>query len=460
MTGLAFLSPVPLSVTRSRRHVNRCRGPVASLRGSPIKSPAAQKSEVFSNWLEENGMYLSPLATWGRPKHPIAIADKTTEDGEDSGRGLIAIKGIVQGEPIFEVPYEIIINKERACEKLPVEDADEYIAIAMLLISERAKGEDSFWKPYLDILPEDDELVPLFRWSEEDLALLNGSPCIPAALSLKDKLNKEYAMACDNYFSKDRDTFAEDVFTYEAWEWAFAILFSRAIMLQGEEKIALVPYADLLNHNPFVSTYIDVQRQTLSDEKYVCLFTDRPYSQMDQAFVTYGPKSNGELLLLYGFITDRNPYDSVELDVSVSESDPLYERKQKYMLESGVEGTASFPLYRDRYPMELIEFLRFCVSDEEEFEDSDFGGFINEKNETLVANALMDACKAALKNYPQSRKEDDKLINDRSMFQMFGVKQRWAIRHRRSEKRILERTIANIEAEISDPTFMFVESKE
>ncbi|KAI0567313.1 Rubisco LSMT substrate-binding protein [Gracilaria domingensis] len=404
-------------------------------------------------------MYLSEEATWGRPKHPLAIADETTDDGEVSGRGLIAVKPILQGEAIFEVPYELILTKELALQSLPLDDdVDEYIAIACFLISERAKGEDSFWKPYLDILPVDEDLIPLFRWSEDDLALLKGSPCLSACTSLRLKLEQEFESARNQHFSKNPEHFPGDVFCKDAWEWAFAILFSRAIMLTAEQKIALVPYADLLNHNPFCSNYIDVQNKLLLDRKVVALYTDRPYGKMDQVFVTYGPKSNSDLLLLYGFVSDRNPYDSVEIVVSLSESDPLYDRKMEYMQLSGISESTPFPLYRDRYPMELIEFLRFCVADEEEFNNADFGDFINEVNETLVAQALIDACHAALKNYPQSRADDDKLIADRKMFQMLSLKQRWAVRQRRAEKRILERTINNIEQEMSEPTFMFTET--
>lgn len=437
-------------------------GPRIANLPSPASSPSpgAKKSAVFEAWLTENGMYLSPLATWGRAKHPLAIANETTDDGESSGRGLVAVKGIVQGEPLFEVPIAVILTKDRARVEIPQlpEDVNEYIAIASLLVRERARGDRSFWKPYFDVLPNDDDLIPLFRWSEEEMAPLKGSRCVAAAISLRGKLADEFAAAEATIFERRRDVFPEDVYTKHNWEWAFAVLFSRAIMLTAEQRIALVPYADLLNHNPFCSTYIDVQQKQFSDDRYVMLYTDRPYSKMDQVFVTYGPKPNADLLLLYGFISDRNPYDSVEIAVSLQDGDALFERKNKYLIESGVETTSTFPLYADRYPMELIEFLRFCVSNEDELDSADFGDFINEENETSVAEVLMEACRTALAAYPQTREEDDKLIADRGMYRLLPQKHRWAIRQRRAEKRILERTIVNILQEMSDPTFMFTET--
>lgn len=472
----AFISPHPSQIggirpkiisqpsrtTSSRRpRIHPLITPSLSLSPSIPKTDEAKKSSVLSDWLQENDMYLSPLATWGRPKHPLAIANETSEDGESSGRGLVAVKSIIQGEPIFEVPFELVITKEAAQKAIPSlpENVDEYIAIAIFLIQQRQKGEDSFWKPYLDILPPDEELIPLFRWDDEDLQLLKGSPTLTAAESLNQKLHREFEECNQSIFAKNRQLFSEEVYNYAAWEWAFAVLFSRAIMLTSAQQIALVPYADLLNHNPFCSTFIDFHTKPFSDEKVIAYYTDRPYNQMDQVFVTYGPKSNGDLLLLYGFVTDRNPYDSVDLVVSLDKDDPMYDRKAEYLKSCGVEEYTSFPLYRDRYPMELIEYLRFCVASEEEYKSNpDFGDFVNENNETLVARAIIDGCQNALKGYPQTREEDDKLINDSSLFRMFTQKQRWAVRQRRAEKRILERTIANIEQEMTDPTFMFVDT--
>lgn len=435
--------------------------PTLSIRSpAPFKSASAEKSKALEKWLSENGMYLSPVATWGSPKHPLVIANETTDDGEDSGRGLIASKSILQNECLFEVPYDVIISKAVALKNVPeIDDSiNDYVAIAIFLISERDKGDDSFWAPYIKILPDDDKLIPLFRWPEEDRSLLKGSPTLAAAESLAVKLHAEFETVKERFFEPNPDRFPSSVFNYQSWEWAFAILFSRAISLTKDKTVALVPYADLLNHNPFCSNYIDVHREMITGDKFVRLYSDRPYSITDQVYVTYGPKANADLLLLYGFVSDRNPYDSVELIVSLDEDDPLFEQKREYLRESGVEETTSFPLYRDRYPMEMVEFLRFCFASEDEFENADFGDFISEKNETLVAKAILSACSRALQNYPQSREDDDKLMADLRMFQSLTQKQRWAIRQRRAEKIILERTINTIEGEMVDPKFMFTET--
>lgn len=38
-----------------------------------------------------------------------------------------------------------------------------------------------------------------------------------------------------------------------------------------------------------------------------------------QVYISYGPKGNSDLLLLYGFSLDRNPYNSVDVTISLDE---------------------------------------------------------------------------------------------------------------------------------------------
>lgn len=429
-----------------------------------VAATSAAASRVLEAWLVDNGVYLSDKSSWGRAPHPLAIANETTDDGEPSGRGLIAVKGVVQGEPLFKLPLTVLLTKERALktfgEAAMPADTDDFIAIAALLIRERSLGDDSFFSPYLGVLPRDEELTPLFRWSEEELAPLAGSPTVAAAASLRRKVAGEYADADapDGLFGRTRSVFDPAVYTEAAWEWAFAVLFSRLVLLRGSGTLALVPYADLLNHNPYCGAYIDTFQENFTGIGYVCVFTDRPYGKMEQVYTTYGQKTNSELLLLYGFVVDRNPYDAVDVSVTVDEGDPMYARKVEFLDSAGQEAGTSvaFPLYADRYPMELIEYLRFCVATEGEMDSgADWGDFVCERNEVAVAQALLGACTAALTGYQRTLEEDDALVRDRGLYGMLSSKQRAALRQVRGEKRILQRTIANTQREMQTPRMLF-----
>jgi histone-lysine N-methyltransferase SETD3 len=42
----------------------------------------------------------------------------------------------------------------------------------------------------------------------------------------------------------------------------------------------------------------------------VAVYADRNYKKFEQVFINYGEKGNADLLLLYGFALDRNPFDA------------------------------------------------------------------------------------------------------------------------------------------------------
>lgn len=242
--------------------------------------------------------------------------------------------------------------------------------------------------------------------------------------------------------------------------------------LQEGEALALVPYADLINHSPFSQAYIDARKDGdwlfSTGEEEVILYADRGYRKMEQIYISYGPKSNAELLLLYGFAVERNPYNSVDVTVAIAprtesfvkelkdESipvDPLAEEKIAFLESVGRESMVDFPCYADRYPVELLEFLRLMQLTLDDtrgkpLKDFDYSRTISAANEASVLSSVIEAVRRQLGKYPNAEEEDAALIKDKGMFRLLSYNQRMAIRHRRNEKRLLKRTIAALENQL------------
>jgi histone-lysine N-methyltransferase SETD3 len=238
------------------------------------------------------------------------------------------------------------------------------------------------------------------------------------------------------------------------------MLFSRAARLSSKisgEELALVPYADLMNHNPYSRTYIDAQRSgmpLISRTEEVAVYSDRPYKQFEQVFISYGEKSNADLLLLYGFALERNPFNSVEISVGLSQEDPMYGQKKNYLDRSG-RGLASvrFPLQGNRYPSELVDFLRLLLVEPEDLgmqplAQTDFNEPISPSLERRVLQTLESICESYLEQYATTLEQDDALIMDKPMFATLSRQARMAIKLRASEKRILQATIAAAKEEL------------
>lgn len=253
------------------------------------------------------------------------------------------------------------------------------------------------------------------------------------------------------------------------------MLFSRAIRLRNcreGETLAMVPYADLINHSPFSRAYIDAQEGGdwlfSNGEEEVILYADRGYRRMEQIYISYGQKSNAELLLLYGFAVERNPYNSVDVTVAIAprtesfvqglnddtiDVDPLADEKVAFLESVGRDRMVDFPCYADRYPTEMLEFLRLMQMTPEDtrgkpLRDFDYSRTISPANEAAVLNSVLEAVRRQLSKYPNTEEEDAALIKDKGMFRLLSYNQRMAIRHRRNEKRLLKRTIAALENQI------------
>ncbi|KAJ8598922.1 hypothetical protein CTAYLR_009849 [Chrysophaeum taylorii] len=404
-------------------------------------------NERLIEWLQSKGVWLSELSGWNEPPHSLALATSTFDDveGEDAGRGLLARRAVVQDMELVRMPRYLCMTKDAALESPTLKglvnvSTNEYVAIALLLISEAEKGIlSSFWGPYIAVLPTTEEISPTFSWDESDLADLEGSPCLAATRSMRAKLRAEHAEFSHHC-------------SFDQWEWAFSILFSRAIRLTGPTKeiLALVPYVDFINHSPFSSSYVTLAEAPeplfFWDDKpddEIVVYADRSYRKFEQVFISYGPKSNSDLLLLYGFALDRNPFNSVAVQFGAATDDPLYDEKLAFAISAGRSPNETFPIYADRFADEMLQYLRMsCVTPSQlkgrHVRDLDYSTIVSVDNELAVLDTLAQACEAAIERYPPP---PPPVPNPRDRNIFLTRKQRMAQRLVASERRILQRTI-------------------
>lgn len=153
------------------------------------RDPNMRINNKFVEWLDSNGVWVKSQSTWGRAQHPLVISSNTEDNGESCGRGMLAKESIGEGELLLTVPLDLCLTRAVAQQLLGkniIPDyMDEYISIAVLLMTERVKGSSSRWKPYLDVLPSIEDVNPAYVWPEQELEMLIGSPTYPAAKSLR-----------------------------------------------------------------------------------------------------------------------------------------------------------------------------------------------------------------------------------------------------------------------------------
>ncbi|MBA0610250.1 hypothetical protein Godav_011118, partial [Gossypium davidsonii] len=244
--------------------------------------------------------------------------------------------------------------------------------LATYLISEANLQKSSRWSNYISSLPR--QPYSLLYWTRSELdRYLKASQIRLRAVERIADITGTFDDLRRRIFSKHPHLFPKEVFNLVTFRWSFGILLSRLIYLSSMDgKVALVPWADMLNHSCEVETYLNYDKSSQA----VVFTTDRAYQSGEQVFISYGKKSNAELLLSYGFVPKEgtNLNDSVELPLSLKISDKCYKQKLKALKKHGLSayagyiyislsfGSQCYPIQISGWPLELMAYAYLTVS--------------------------------------------------------------------------------------------------
>jgi hypothetical protein len=168
---------------------------------------------------------------------------------EGMGRGIQAARDIVPDQDVLFIPASMIISSntvktsdDKDHKQIFKLFQDEQELITAFILFERAKGDDSFWKPYFDVLPQ---YIPNLGHSSADE--LDGLQHPPFANEIK-RTNKKTRAAFQNFLIKTNEIWPSSVSATEMdYMWAASIVDSRAFRFQG--SINLAPFSDMFNYH-------------------------------------------------------------------------------------------------------------------------------------------------------------------------------------------------------------------
>lgn len=151
----------------------------------------------------------------------------------------------------------------------------------------------------------------------------------------------------------------------------------------------------------------------------------------------------------------------MDISVGLSKEDQLYSSKMALIEKQGRGATSvRFPLQDNRYPSELVDFLRLLLVEPEDLglqplPSVDFNEPLSLSLERRVLETIISICGSYIDQYPTTLDDDEKLMRDRGLFNALTRHQRMAVKLRASEKRILARTVTAVEEELAKlPTVM------
>ena len=331
----------------------------ASCRSPPPRATEAFATDApvipFEDWAEANGINAPKLAVTGK----------------DELRGVLMLDDAQAGEEICCVPRTSCLDLSAVegagspCEAL-VPSAlwvtlRWYERLACWLLAEQRRGAESPVAGYMGYLPKPDQFAdaPL-SWDDDELSLLSYPP---VAASIR-----EQAAELDELFAnlqRAGGSLAPSV-SRDELQWAMQLVLSRAFtstiatpedvaklapppppppadpatvaartwlgqmpivgsMLAEKAPpppppaagdglcMAMMPMLDAFNHDSAASNACAYD----GTRNAFVLTAGAPLRKGEQAFLSYGDKSNDELLQLFGFVEESNPHDyflSIGLD--------------------------------------------------------------------------------------------------------------------------------------------------
>lgn len=151
-----------------------------------VKTPSKSRKssiDVFTKWVQENGGKIDGVMIAEFPGYDM---------------GLEATKPHKEGDLIIEIPQKIIMCDDTCLppeiqdviKKIPMLEKMKNVRLAFSLIYEKVR--QSFWKPYLDILPEKYSTVMNFTVAE--MQELKGSNTFGNTLNQCISIARQYAV--------------------------------------------------------------------------------------------------------------------------------------------------------------------------------------------------------------------------------------------------------------------------
>ncbi|XP_057981817.1 ribulose-1,5 bisphosphate carboxylase/oxygenase large subunit N-methyltransferase, chloroplastic isoform X2 [Malania oleifera] len=261
-----------------------------------VKSNFSTSSSKVSHCLDED---CDDFLPWLRKKAGVEISTALSVGKSAHGRLLFACKPIQAGDCIFKVPYNVQIAPDHVLPEINSLFGDEIgnvAKLAVVILTEQKRGQDSEWAPYVSRLPQIEEMHSSIFWSEDELEMIRQSSLYQETIKQRAQIVKEFSTikpAVDQFPEILGDVTLKDFMHAYALDFLNHDGVSEAVVLSDEDK-------------------------QLSE-----VIADRNYCHGEQVFIRYGKFPNATLLLDFGFTLPYNIYDQVQIQVDIPHDDLL-----------------------------------------------------------------------------------------------------------------------------------------
>ncbi|KXJ27772.1 N-lysine methyltransferase setd6 [Exaiptasia diaphana] len=335
------------------------------------------KMTTFLLWCKNNNLILNEKV-------------KICKAGSCHRYGMIATQDIQKNECLFTIPRKLLLEAKTSSIANIIVDIDEdltelsgrgsgWVPLLLSLMYEYTNAE-SFWKPYLDIVPSLTELDQPMFWNKKDRkCLLKDTEIFDDVEQDLKCIEKEYNEVVKGFIKKHEDKFDLSIHSLDLYKHMASFLMAYSFTengCHGNCTPVMVPMADILNHHSKNNAHLEFAKDELK------MVSTQAITKGQEVFNTYGQLANCHLLQSYGFVEKTpNPYDFIEISVGMfygvlqkqvtsKHEARLLDAKFQFMEELGlVTSEDSFPFDLKGCQIsgtDLLLFLKFLHLSESE----------------------------------------------------------------------------------------------
>lgn len=384
-------------------------------------------SSLPKDYITSNGGKVSSLIDFSkvetRSKRGLWVSTKERNKVLE-GTELVSLSEALLLTP--QIARKILEGDCAGIKNAEVSIGDEAI-LAIGILYERCKGNESSFGPLIGSLPDVGQLDCPNFWTEEQLDMLRGSPLYEKSVQVRTGIKEEWERLNEGIFRMDRECFPEDMFCLRFYEWAVGIVDSRCLYASSGLPLLLAPVLQSLNPPAIgekATVRVEVTGGAFFAKRKVMLYANRDMKDGEELTVSFGEGvRNSEYLVERGLIVESNGINDVDMSFELSTLDKLYEDKVDILEMNEISTSPTFSLLsveKNRKwegPENLNRFLRLmCLTGEDSFllegifrrEVWDIMGLpVSAKNEKAVYNVMTGACADAMDSYTWRFAEDE-----------------------------------------------------
>jgi protein-histidine N-methyltransferase len=368
------------------------------------------------------GLDAAAYGAWAKSMVGIELMKELSiRDLPGGERGIYCEEDIEPNSTIFSIPFSSLLTIKSAfgtpLESVPSYWREDDVLAVLLLYEKYHRKEASFWHPHILCIPA--EYHSIINFSDDELEMIEGSNLYTIATAWKVQVRQDFA----NIITQIPQLFNVDTswLTFDSYLWALCTIWSRFVTVDkdGRQYRCMVPYFDLLNHNPSST----VGHIFLGDK--ICLCTQQKHTRGDELSLNYGPQSNTKLMMIYGFCIPPcagNPHNSVDIFTAMHSAASLYSEKTHILSSLGIHSDKEpFKLTEctDSHcgvPRDLVTCLRVQYGD---VGDPSLGvadlarareGPLSDASEQYVCSVLLTALDGMIDGYATTLEDDEESL--------------------------------------------------